>query len=59
MSPEIFKALKSFKTTSKLHKTVLHMLVKLISRTELHDLSAAFEAIDEDNSGVISFEELK
>jgi calcium-dependent protein kinase len=58
MSPEILKSLKSFKSSSRLHKTVLQMLVRLISRNELGELSRAFEAIDLDNSGVISREEL-
>ena len=56
---EIFEALKSFNTSSRLHKTVLHMLVKMISHKELSELKAAFHAIDTSNSGVIDVNELR
>lgn len=58
MSSEIFQALRSFRSSSKLHKTVLQILVKLISRKELGELSKAFEEIDVSKSGVISRAEL-
>ena len=39
ISDDLMVALKTFRIKSKLHRTVLHMLVKLITRKELHELS--------------------
>lgn len=58
-SKNILETIRNFQWNSHLKKACLHILVKMIKRKDLEDLNYEFELIDEDQDGMISFEELK
>ena len=50
----VVKRLTSYKNPSRLKKTALNFLVKVLEPEKLQDLRKQFEAIDLDRSGLIS-----
>lgn len=51
--------LKNFSAANKMKKLVLKVIEKSLSKDELIGLKEMFKALDIDNSGTITFEELK
>ena len=59
MDAKIFKLIKNFKTTSRLRKEALKVMVNFLSDADIKNLKEAFRYIDKDNSGMISVQELQ
>lgn len=59
VSQNVLQQMKKFKGVSKLRKSALIMLVKILDSTEIKELKKVFEQIDTDNSGIIDALELK
>ena len=59
MDAKILKLLRSFKTTSKLRKEALKVMVNFLTDIEIKNLKDTFRYIDKDNSGMISVQELQ
>ena len=59
MDSKILKLLKSFKTTSKLRKEALKIMVNFLNDADINNLKELFRYIDVDNSGMISIKELQ
>ena len=51
--------LKQFSAMNKLKKMALKVIAESLSEEEIAGLTAMFEAMDTDNSGAITFDELK
>lgn len=59
IDPSVLNCLKQFKGTSKLKKAALNILVKMIEFKQIEKLRIEFQKIDNDDSGLIDFKELK
>lgn len=54
----ILKRLSQFKGVSKLRKTALNLVVKMLKHSDIQELEREFKKIDTDQTGFISVEEL-
>ncbi|CAH8363665.1 unnamed protein product [Eruca vesicaria subsp. sativa] len=59
LDPAVLSRLKQFSAMNKLKKMVLKVIAESLSEEEIAGLRAMFEAMDTDNSGAITFDELK
>ena len=59
ISSEVIERLKNFKGESTFKKAAMNLLVKTATEEEVHDLKAAFQAIDTDGTGMIGAQELR
>ncbi|KAK7379827.1 hypothetical protein VNO78_34352 [Psophocarpus tetragonolobus] len=59
LDPVVLTRLKHFSTMNKLKKMALRVIAERLSEEEIGGLKELFKIIDEDNSGTITFEELK
>ncbi|KAL5139509.1 Calcium-dependent protein kinase 11 [Glycine soja] len=59
LDPAVLTRLKHFSTMNKLQKMALRIIAERLSEEEIGGLKELFKMIDEDNSGTITFEELK
>ncbi|KAJ3672300.1 hypothetical protein LUZ60_007021 [Juncus effusus] len=59
LDPVVFSRLKQFSAMNKLKKMALRVIAESLSEEELAGLKEMFLAMDTDNSGSITFEELK
>ncbi|XP_068491490.1 calcium-dependent protein kinase 11-like isoform X2 [Phaseolus vulgaris] len=59
LDPAVLTRLKHFSTMNKLKKMALRVIVERLSEEEIGGLKELFRMIDEDNSGTITFQELK
>ncbi|CAJ1976831.1 unnamed protein product [Sphenostylis stenocarpa] len=59
LDPAVLTRLKHFSTMNKLKKMALRVIVERLSEEEIGGLKELFKMIDEDNSGTITFQELK
>ncbi|KAK4272656.1 hypothetical protein QN277_021177 [Acacia crassicarpa] len=59
LDPAVLTRLKQFSAMDKLKKMALRVIAKNLSEEEIAGLKEMFKMIDTDNSGQISFEELK
>eukprot|EP01016_Furgasonia_blochmanni_P044288 TRINITY_DN6141_c0_g1_i12.p1 TRINITY_DN6141_c0_g1~~TRINITY_DN6141_c0_g1_i12.p1 ORF type:complete len:216 (-),score=63.92 TRINITY_DN6141_c0_g1_i12:2-589(-) len=55
----VINMLRGFRSTAKLRKEALRVMVNLLSENEIKSMKDAFKAIDKDNSGEIKLDELK
>jgi calcium-dependent protein kinase len=51
--------LKAFKAQNKLKKAALHVIASQMSESQIHQLRAAFEALDENGDGLLTAAELR
>ena len=56
---DVLERLKTFKGVSTFKKAALNLLVKIASEEEVKELRTSFEAIDVDDTGMISAQELQ
>ncbi|KAG2266642.1 hypothetical protein Bca4012_075886 [Brassica carinata] len=59
LDPAVMSRLKQFSAMNKLKKMALKVIAESLSEEEIAGLRAMFEAMDTDNSGAITFDELK
>ncbi|KAF2536860.1 hypothetical protein F2Q68_00019239 [Brassica cretica] len=59
LDPAVLSRLKQFSAMNKLKKMALKVIAESLSEEEIAGLRAMFEAMDTDNSGAITFDELK
>jgi calcium-dependent protein kinase len=59
LKPEILSCLRKYKARSAFQKEALNVLVRRLNRLEVEDLGMAFEALDRDNTGLVTTEQLK
>ncbi|XP_027934543.1 calcium-dependent protein kinase 11-like [Vigna unguiculata] len=59
LDPIVLTHLKHFSTMNKLKKMALRVIAERLSEEEIGGLKELFKVIDTDNSGTITFEELK
>ncbi|BAT94406.1 calcium-dependent protein kinase 4-like [Vigna umbellata] len=59
LDPAVLTRLKHFSTMNKLKKMAIRVIVERLSEEEIGGLKEIFKMIDEDNSGTITFQELK
>ncbi|CAM8926559.1 unnamed protein product [Rhodiola kirilowii] len=59
LHPSVLSRLKQFSAMNKLKKMALRVLAESLSEEEIQGLKEMFQAIDTDNSGAITFDELK
>ena len=58
ISDDVINRLRSFKGVSKFKRAAMNIMVKMASENEVKELSAQFQAIDEDGTGMILASEL-
>lgn len=59
LDPAVLSRLKHFSAMNKLKKMALRVIAESLSEEEIAGLKEMFKAMDTDNSGAITFEELK
>lgn len=59
MDPAVLTRLKQFSAMNKMKKLALRVIAKNLTEEEIMGLKEMFKAMDTDNSGAISFQELK
>ncbi|KAL9258791.1 Calcium-dependent protein kinase 4-like protein [Drosera capensis] len=59
LDPAVLSRLKNFSAMNKLKKMALRVIAESLSEEEIAGLKEMFTAMDTDNSGAITFEELK
>ena len=59
VDPKILNLLRNFRSTAKFKKEALRVIVNQLNEKDIKNLKEAFRVIDKDNSGMISFEELR
>ncbi|GAA0170081.1 non-receptor serine/threonine protein kinase [Lithospermum erythrorhizon] len=59
LDPAVLSRLKTFSAMNKLKKMALRVIAERLSEEEIAGLKEMFTAMDTDNSGAITFEELK
>eukprot|EP01016_Furgasonia_blochmanni_P012679 TRINITY_DN1633_c0_g1_i2.p1 TRINITY_DN1633_c0_g1~~TRINITY_DN1633_c0_g1_i2.p1 ORF type:complete len:524 (+),score=82.99 TRINITY_DN1633_c0_g1_i2:397-1968(+) len=59
LDPKVFSMLKNFRSSAKLRKEALRVMVNMLSEKEIKEMREAFKIIDKDNSGEITIEELQ
>lgn len=59
LDPKILNILRNFRSTARFKKEALRVMVNMLNESEIKNLKQAFQIIDSDNSGLISFQELQ
>lgn len=59
LDPAVLSRLKQFSQMNKIKKMALRVIAERLSEEEIGGLKELFKMIDTDNSGTITFEELK
>ncbi|CAM8899398.1 unnamed protein product [Rhodiola kirilowii] len=59
LDPAVLSRLKNFSAMNKLKKMALRVIAESLSEEEIAGLKEMFQAMDTDNSGAITFDELK
>ena len=59
LTPKIVNSLKTFRNAGRLKKEVMKIIVNLMTENEVKNLKETFQAIDKQNKGKITLQELK